>query len=196
VGSGYPSTRTGLNGTAGPSGYLRICECRSRRFWVDCRQDQKVVPASHMRSAGITGMDPETAARCWADTGSRAWPQRDVEAIAALYAETAVYRSPAFRQADVGLAGVRHYLNENLQAEDEYRVLVRRSDRVGRPGRGRMVGQLDRARPGTHIRGSDGAALRRPGARWSSTATTTTTSSGTNRPTRTGEALSGMTTQL
>jgi hypothetical protein len=94
VGSGYPSTRTGLNGTAGPSGYLRICECRSRRFWVDCRQDQKVVPASHMRSAGITGMDPETAARCWADTGSRAWPQRDVEAIAALYAETAVYRSP------------------------------------------------------------------------------------------------------
>jgi SnoaL-like domain len=44
--------------------------------------------------------------------------QRDVEAIAALYAETAVYRSPAFRQPDLGLAGVRRYLNENLPAEE------------------------------------------------------------------------------
>jgi SnoaL-like domain len=63
-------------------------------------------------------MDPETAARRWADTWSRAWPQRDVEAIAALYAETAVYRSPVFRQPDLGLAGVRRYLNENLPAEE------------------------------------------------------------------------------
>ena len=39
-------------------------------------------------------------------------------AIAALYADTAVYRSPAFRQPDLGLAGVRHYLNENLPAEE------------------------------------------------------------------------------
>jgi len=41
-------------------------------------------------------MDAETAARRWADTWSRAWPQRDAEAIAALYADTAVYRSTAF----------------------------------------------------------------------------------------------------
>src|SRR5438477_303160 len=52
-------------------------------------------------------MDPATAARRWADTWSRAWPQRDVEAIAALYADGAVYRSPAFRPPDLGLAGVR-----------------------------------------------------------------------------------------
>ena len=63
-------------------------------------------------------MDPEIAARRWADTWSRAWPQRDVEAIAALYADTAVYRSPAFRPPDLGLAGVRRYLNENLPAEE------------------------------------------------------------------------------
>jgi hypothetical protein len=29
-----------------------------------------------------------------------------------------VYRSPAFRQLDVGLAGVRRYLNKNLPAEE------------------------------------------------------------------------------
>jgi hypothetical protein len=27
-------------------------------------------------------MNAETTARCWADTWSRAWPQRDTEAIA------------------------------------------------------------------------------------------------------------------
>lgn len=59
-----------------------------------------------------------TAVRRWADTWSRAWPQRDVEAIAALYADGAVYRSPAFRPPDLGLAGVRRYLNENLPAEE------------------------------------------------------------------------------
>ncbi len=63
-------------------------------------------------------MDAESAARRWTDTWSRAWPQRDVEAIAALYADTAVYRSPAFGPPDLGLAGVRRYLNENLRAED------------------------------------------------------------------------------
>jgi len=45
-------------------------------------------------------------------------PQRDAEAIAALYADTAVYRSPAFRQPYSGLAGVRRYLGENLPAEE------------------------------------------------------------------------------
>ena len=63
-------------------------------------------------------MDPETAARGWADTWSRAWPQRDVDAIAALYADTAVHRSTAFRQPGLGLAGVRRYLSENFQAEE------------------------------------------------------------------------------
>ena len=63
-------------------------------------------------------MDAETAARRWADTWSRAWPQRDIEAIAALYADPAVYRSPPFAQTYSGLAGVRRYLGENLPVED------------------------------------------------------------------------------
>jgi hypothetical protein len=63
-------------------------------------------------------MDAETATRRWADTWSRAWPRRDAEAIAALYASRAVYRSPAFRPPDLGLAGVRRYLNEQLPAEE------------------------------------------------------------------------------
>jgi hypothetical protein len=64
------------------------------------------------------GMDAETAARRWADTWARAWPQRDAEAIAALYADTTVYRSPAFRPPYLGLAGVRRYMSENLSAEE------------------------------------------------------------------------------
>ena len=63
-------------------------------------------------------MDAETAARRWVDTWSRAWPQRDAEAIAALYADTVVYRSPAFREPDLGLAGVRRYLGEQLPVEE------------------------------------------------------------------------------
>src|ERR1700745_2959137 len=63
-------------------------------------------------------MNAETAARRWAETWSRAWPQRDAEAIAALYADTAVYRSTAFGEPYPGLAGVRRYLSENLPAEE------------------------------------------------------------------------------
>jgi predicted SnoaL-like aldol condensation-catalyzing enzyme len=63
-------------------------------------------------------MDAKAAAQRWADTWSRAWPQRGAEAIAALYADTAVYRSPAFREPDLGRAGVRRYLSQQLPAED------------------------------------------------------------------------------
>jgi SnoaL-like domain len=63
-------------------------------------------------------MDAKAAAQRWADTWSWAWPQRDAEAIVALYADRAVYRSPAFREPDLGPAGVRRYLNEQLPAEE------------------------------------------------------------------------------
>ncbi|MGH7666255.1 MAG: nuclear transport factor 2 family protein [Candidatus Dormibacteria bacterium] len=64
-------------------------------------------------------MDPNAAARRWADTWSRAWPQRDVEAIVSLYADTAVYRSPAFGEPDLGPTGVRGYLGRNLLVEED-----------------------------------------------------------------------------
>jgi ketosteroid isomerase-like protein len=59
------------------------------------------------------------AARRWKETWERAWPVRDVDAIAALYSEDAVYRALAFREPDRGLAGVRRYLEENFAAEEE-----------------------------------------------------------------------------
>lgn len=63
-------------------------------------------------------MDATAAARRWADTWSRAWPQRDAEAIVALYTDTASYRVPAFRDAYLGQAGVRRYLQNELPLEE------------------------------------------------------------------------------
>jgi hypothetical protein len=62
-------------------------------------------------------MDAETAVHRWAETWSRARPQRDGEAIAALYADSTGYRSTAFGEPYLGLASVRRYLSENLPAE-------------------------------------------------------------------------------
>ena len=64
-------------------------------------------------------MDVDAAARRWAEVWSSAWPARDREAIAALCADDAVYRALAFRQPDLGLAGVRRYLGEKFAAESE-----------------------------------------------------------------------------
>lgn len=62
-------------------------------------------------------MDAASAAARWGQTWSRAWPELDAEAIAALYSDAVVYRSPAFRQLDRGLAGVRRYLDEAFSEE-------------------------------------------------------------------------------
>jgi hypothetical protein len=64
-------------------------------------------------------MDVESAARHWAETWSLAWPKRDVEAIVSLYADPVSYRALAFREPDMGLAGVRRYLEENFGIEED-----------------------------------------------------------------------------
>lgn len=64
-------------------------------------------------------MEATAAARRWAETWLRAWPDRDVDAIVALYADAASYRALAFREPHLGLAGVRSYLDENFGAESE-----------------------------------------------------------------------------
>lgn len=64
-------------------------------------------------------MNVETAARRWAETWNHAWPARDVEAIASLYADAAEYRALVFREPDFGVAGIRRYLRENFGAEDD-----------------------------------------------------------------------------
>ena len=63
-------------------------------------------------------MDTEAAARRWADTWRRAWPARDADAIVELYADPVSYRALAFREPDVGLAGVRGYLDRNFAVEE------------------------------------------------------------------------------
>ena len=50
-------------------------------------------------------MNAETAARQWVDVWSRAWPVGDTDAVAALYAEDAMFYSHPFRD----LQGPREY---------------------------------------------------------------------------------------
>jgi hypothetical protein len=64
-------------------------------------------------------VDVQELARRWASVWERAWPAKDVEAIAALYAEGARYRALVFREPDLGLDGVRGYLRRNFAAEDD-----------------------------------------------------------------------------
>lgn len=64
-------------------------------------------------------MDVETAARRWVEAWTRAWPTGDTDEIAALYAADATYRALAFRDPDLGLAGVRRYLDTNFAVEQE-----------------------------------------------------------------------------
>src|SRR5262249_58129168 len=78
-------------------------------------------------------MDAGTAAQRWADTWSRAWPQRDAEAIAALYAEAVLYRSPAFGEPERGLACVRRFLGEQLPAEQNIECLFWQPVVAGQP---------------------------------------------------------------
>jgi hypothetical protein len=64
-------------------------------------------------------VDTTEAARRWADTWQRSWPVRDSEAIVALYADSVPYRALAFREPDLGLAGVRGYLEREFGLEEE-----------------------------------------------------------------------------
>jgi ketosteroid isomerase-like protein len=67
----------------------------------------------------IASVDTRAATHRWAEVWRRAWPAKDLEAIAALYAEDAVYRALAFREPDRGPDGVRRYLKENFDVESD-----------------------------------------------------------------------------
>jgi hypothetical protein len=67
-----------------------------------------------------TDSDARTAARRWADTWAQAWPAKDVEAIAALYAPGADFRSHPFREPEDAGEYVRRAFAEE-QGESECR---------------------------------------------------------------------------
>ena len=62
-------------------------------------------------------MDAQLAARRWADTWERAGPAKDIDAIAALYADDVNYRALVHREPDRGTDGVRDYLRRNFDVE-------------------------------------------------------------------------------
>ena len=65
-------------------------------------------------------VDATSAAFRWADTWRRAWPAKDVEAIAAHRRRGRdLPRARISRAADRGLAAVHRYLSENFAAESE-----------------------------------------------------------------------------
>jgi hypothetical protein len=64
-------------------------------------------------------VDAQEAARRWAQTWERAWPAKDAEAIAALYADGAVYRSHPMRDPERGAA--LGYVSRQFALEDSVR---------------------------------------------------------------------------
>jgi hypothetical protein len=64
-------------------------------------------------------LDAEAAARRWRDTWERAWPAKDVDAIVALYSDEVEYRALVHRDPELGLTGVRGYLQREFGVENE-----------------------------------------------------------------------------
>jgi hypothetical protein len=60
-------------------------------------------------------VETEAAARAWIDGWSRAWPDADAEAVAALYADDADFRSQPFRE----LQDPRAYAEWAFSEQDE-----------------------------------------------------------------------------
>ena len=67
-------------------------------------------------------MDAERAARAWIDGWKRAWPEKDADAVAALYTEDAVYRSHPFREPHLGREGAREYTRWAFASEEGVEV--------------------------------------------------------------------------
>jgi ketosteroid isomerase-like protein len=61
--------------------------------------------------------DTETAARRWAETWALAWPAADVDAVAALYADDAIFYSHPFRDRQHPRAYVEWAFADQADAE-------------------------------------------------------------------------------
>jgi ketosteroid isomerase-like protein len=64
-------------------------------------------------------MDAQAAARAWIDGWSRAWPAKDDDLVASLYADDASFRSLPFRKAHRGPEGARQYARSAFVDEED-----------------------------------------------------------------------------
>jgi ketosteroid isomerase-like protein len=64
-------------------------------------------------------VDAESAARRWVDVWSHAWPAKDSDAVASLYAADATFRSHPFRDVQLGSEGARAYADWAFSEQDE-----------------------------------------------------------------------------
>ena len=76
----------------------------------------------------------EAAAR-WANEWERAWREHDADAVGALYAENAVFRSQPFRDPHAGAAGARAYAAWAFESEEAGGDVRFGKPRVARDGR-------------------------------------------------------------
>jgi nuclear transport factor 2 (NTF2) superfamily protein len=78
----------------------------------------------------IPALDVEHAARNWAATWSTAWPRKDTESIAALYAKDAPYRALAFREPDEASDYLRRTFADETDIECRFGEPVVAGDRA------------------------------------------------------------------
>jgi ketosteroid isomerase-like protein len=75
-------------------------------------------------------VETEAAARAWADGWSRAWPAADADAVAALYAEDAEFRSHPFRELQDPRAYAEWAFSEQDEAECRFGEPIVAGDRA------------------------------------------------------------------
>jgi ketosteroid isomerase-like protein len=75
-------------------------------------------------------MDGEAAARAWIDAWSRAWPARDVDGIAAVYADEARYASHPFRAVETARSYASRAFGEETLLEVRFGEPVVAGDRA------------------------------------------------------------------
>jgi SnoaL-like domain len=75
-------------------------------------------------------MDPQSAARRWADVWERGWPTADVDAIDALYADGAVFYSHPFRDRQAPRDYVTWAFSEEAGAECRFGTPIVSRDRA------------------------------------------------------------------
>ena len=75
-------------------------------------------------------MDTEQAARNWVVAWTSAWPERDPEVIAALYARDAPYRAVAFREPDDATGYLRRVFAEETDIECRFGEPIVSGDRA------------------------------------------------------------------